>query len=235
VRGADVDFVLVRPARAANVGGACRALRNMGFNAPVLVDAAELDRAEAARVAHGAEELVASIRAAATLDEAVAGAHFVAATSGRAARAWTPRELAAHLATRGGRAALVFGPESDGLRVDEQRRADVVVRIPTDPAHSSLNLAQAVLLFAWELRMALEPGGAAPAAAPEPRDWHAAQDEFAAACAAIGFVEPGPPGPVLAELRHLLARAEPTAREVTLLRGLARQMRWAGQRARGDR
>ncbi len=230
-----MDFVLVRPARAANVGGACRALRNMGFGAPVLVDATSLDRGEVARVAHGAEDLVASMRDAATLDAAVSEAQFVAATSGRASRTWTPRELAAHLATRGGRAALVFGPEADGLRVAEQRRSDVVVRIPTDPAHSSLNLAQAVLLFAWELRMALEPADAPRAEAPEPRDWHAAQDELAAACAAIGYVDPGPPGPVMAELRHLLARAEPTAREVTLLRGLARQMRWAGRRARGER
>ncbi|MCM2256413.1 MAG: RNA methyltransferase [Vicinamibacteria bacterium] len=233
----DVDVVLVRPARSANVGGACRALKNMGFGAPILVAPAGLDRGEAARVAWGAEDLVAAAREVGTLEDAVAGVQFVAATSGRAAETWTPRQLAAHLASRGGRAALVFGPEADGLGKGERRRADVVVRIPTADEQSSLNLAQAVLLLTWELRLALADAPPAPAAAAAaaPGELHAALGELAAALAAIGFVDPARPGSVLAELRHLLARAEPGAREIVLLRGLARQMRWAGEQARSER
>lgn len=232
-----MDVVLVRPARSANVGGACRALKNMGFGAPILVAPAGLDRGEAARVAWGAEDLVAAAHEVDSLDAAVAGAQFVAATSGRATEAWTPRQLATHVASRAGRVALVFGPEADGLGVEERRRADVVVRIPTADEQSSLNLAQAVLLLTWELRLALADAPSPPAAtpAPSPADLRAALGELAAGLAAIGYVDPARPGTVLAELRHLLARAEPDAREVVLLRGLARQMRWAGDQARPGR
>lgn len=232
-----MDVVLVRPARSDNVGGACRALKNMGFGAPILVAPTGLDRALAARVAWGAEDLVAGAREVESLDQAVADVQFVAATSGRAAESWTPRQLAAHLASRGGRAALVFGPEADGLGKGERRRADVVVRIPTAEEQSSLNLAQAVLLLTWELRLALADAPLRPAAvaAASPGDVQAALGELGAALAAIGYVDPARPGPVLAELRHLLARAEPSAREIVLLRGLARQMRWAGDHARPGR
>jgi tRNA/rRNA methyltransferase len=111
--------------------------------------------------------------------------------------------------------------------------------VPTDPAQPSLNLAQAVLLLAYEMRLtALEP-----AASPdEGRERHArapageveeAVRELRGALLEIGYLDPASPDRVLTELRRLIARGEPTPREVVLLRGLARQTAWAGRVARG--
>ena len=133
--------------------------------------------------------------------------------------------------------ALVFGPEASGLTNQELRLCHETVTIPTAPEHPSLNLAQAVLLAAYELRLA----GALPVeGAAQPRakaaELEAALDELEASLVAIGYLNPEAPGPILAELRRLLARAATTPREATLLRGMARQIGWAGhelERLRG--
>src|SRR6187399_1973805 len=91
-----VDVVLVRPARAANVAAACRALKNMGLRSLAIVDPpAGLDQPEARALAYGAWDVLDAATSRATLREAVAGDVAVAGTSGRAhPRAWTPRRLA---------------------------------------------------------------------------------------------------------------------------------------------
>lgn len=238
---ARVDVVLVRPSRPGNVAAACRALKNMGLRSLSLVgaDALVLDR-EARALAYGAWDVLDAARRASSLADAVAGCTLVVATSGRdAARAWSPRRLAreAPARTRGGRLALVFGPEASGLRRDELELCHEVVRIPTDPAQPSLNLAQAVLLLAYELRLAaLEAGAAGEAAAgaaPVPSgDLERALAELREALLAIGYLDPANPERLLSELRRLIARAGPSEREVVLLRGLARQASWAGHVAR---
>jgi tRNA/rRNA methyltransferase len=126
---------------------------------------------------------------------------------------------------------VVFGPEATGLRNDELALCPVQVAIPTDPAQPSLNLAQAVLIVAYEVWLSAP----SPATAPEePRATTGALEEalgaLRAALLAIGYLNADNPDAVLSELRGLLARAGPTPREVTLLRGLARQIQWAGGR-----
>lgn len=235
----NVDFVLVRPARGANVAAACRALANMGCGAPIVVgDLPPLGPPERA-LAYGAWDLLDGLRRAESLAVALRDAHLVAATSGRAApgQAFTPRELA--LRARGlpaeGRVAVVFGPESSGLTVEEQSCCPALVRIPTPGGHSSLNLAQAVLVLAYELQAA-DAAGAVPAPLP-PRhgELELALTQWRAALEAIGYLDPQSPWRRLAELRRLLARARPSSRELGLLRGLARQVAWAGDVARARR
>jgi len=238
-----VDVVLLRPTRAGNVAAACRALKNMGLRSLALVEPPqELEETSARSLAYGAWDVLDAARRAASLEEAVSSATFVVATSGRAAEgAWTPRQLAERAEARcgDGRLAVVFGPEPTGLSLDELRLCHEVVRIPTDPAHSSLNLAQAVLLVAYEifLAAALPDGGAAE---PSPEGQRAAAGELEAALAElrqalldVGYLNPQGPDAVFSELRRLLARAGPTVREVRLLRGLARQVGWAGRGSRG--
>src|SRR5580765_7106045 len=144
-----VDVVLVRPARAANVAAACRALKNMGLGSLAIVGApAGLDQPAARALAYGAWDVLDAAVPRANLREGVAGAVAVAGTSGRAhPQAWTPRQLAAEAGALvgAGRLALVFGPEASGLTDEELAQGHVRVHIPTDPAHPSLNLAQAVL------------------------------------------------------------------------------------------
>ncbi|HUG52197.1 MAG TPA: TrmH family RNA methyltransferase [Vicinamibacteria bacterium] len=235
-----VDVVLVRATRPANVGAACRALKNMGLRSLVLVGGAEgLDQPEVRALAHGAWDVLDGAARRATLREAVAPATLVAGTSGRRhPEAWAPRRLAveADARTAGGRLALVFGPESSGLSDDELALCHVRVHVPADPAHPSLNLAQAVLLVAYELRLAALAGN--PAAADSARaaaratagEVEGALDDLRRGLLGIGYLNPANPEAILSELRALITRAGPTAREVALLRGLARQVAWAASR-----
>jgi tRNA/rRNA methyltransferase len=232
-----VEIVLVRPSRPANVAAACRAMKNMGLGVLRIVQPpAGLDQPEARALAYGAWDVLDAMKPAATLAEAVAGAGCVAATSARpAADAWSPRRLAAEAPARagGGTLAVVFGPESSGLRNDELELCPLRVTIPTAPEHPSLNLAQAVLIVAYE--MLLSAGGAeAPVEAPRASvgETESVLAALTEALLAIGYLNPASPGPIVSELRGLLARAGATPRELALLRGLARQIAWAGGRLR---
>jgi TrmH family RNA methyltransferase len=235
---ARVDVVLVRPARAANVAAACRALKNMGLGSLAIVGApAGLDQPEARALAYGAWDVLDAAVPRATLREGVTGAVAVAGTSGRAhPQAWTPRRLAAEAGALvgGGRLALVFGPEASGLTDEELAQCHVRVHIPTDPAHPSLNLAQAVLVVAYELRMAALAEGVATGGATGERatvgDVESGLDDLRQALLGIGYLSRDNPEPILSEWRALFARAGMTPREVTLLRGLARQVLWAAGR-----
>ena len=129
----------------------------------------------------------------------------------------------------------MFGPEASGLTDAELARCHVRVHIPADPEHPSLNLAQAVLLVAYELRLAgaAGDGGGGGASDPPPApagELEAALDDLRRALLAVGYLSKDNPDAVLSEWRALIARAGPTAREITLLRGLARQVLWAGDR-----
>jgi len=235
---ASVDVVLVRPRNPANVAAACRALKNMGLGSVRLVgDDPGLGRPEARNLAYGAWDLLDSVRFFGGLRQAVADATFVAGTSGREdPTAWSPRRLASEGGARaaGGRTCLVFGPESSGLTGEELSLCHARVRIASDPEQPSLNLAQAVLILAYEIRLSHPGEPEAPAmeraAAGE---LEAALGELEEGLLGIGYLNRDNPGAILAELRLLLTRAGPTSREASLLRGLARQIRWAAGRIAG--
>ena len=126
---------------------------------------------------------------------------------------------------------MVFGPEATGLLNEELALCQMRIRVPTHTAQPSLNLAQAVLLIAYELRLAALPGrarGRARRAARRRARWRQALDDLRDALLAINYLNPASPEPILSELRALLLRAAVTTREVSLLRGMARQIRWAG-------
>ena len=235
-----VYIVLVRPSRAANVAAAARALKNMGLGSLVLVSPPrDLDRPEARALAYGAWDLLDSARVFPDLRSAVAACTLVAATSardeGRAATR-SPREFAAEAPglAAGGRVAVVFGPEATGLLNEELALCQMRIRVPTHAAQPSLNLAQAVLLIAYELRLqaTLDPPPDGTPEAPAPRApvgvVEEALDDLRDALLAINYLNPASPGSILSEFRALVLRAAITTREVSLLRGMARQIRWAG-------
>jgi TrmH family RNA methyltransferase len=234
-----VEVVLVRPSRAANVAAACRALKNMGLRRLRLVEpTAALADLSARALAYGAWDVLDAAQRAPSLSAAVAASGLVVATTGRAQPdALGPRELAARVAARDEESvSLVFGPEASGLTRAELALCHQLVHVPTDPAQPSLNLAQAVLLLAYELRLAIL---ATPQREASGRSGRAAAGEqeqvirqLRSALLEIGYLDAANPERILTELRRLLARARPNARELTLLRGLARQMAWAGRVAR---
>ena len=235
-----VEIVLVRPSRPANVAAACRAMKNMGLRALWLVGTRPELGDEAGRaLAYGAWDVLDGARRADCLLEAVSTSVAVVGTTGLpVAEAWSPRRLAAEAGALAGAGSLslVFGPEATGLTSAERSLCHRLVRIPTDEAQPSLNLAQAVLLLAYELRLAFlatqqaAPDEDARASAGEVEQ---AIGELREALLEIGYLDAHNPDRILAELRGLVTRARPTPREVVLLRGLAHQASWAGRIARG--
>jgi TrmH family RNA methyltransferase len=191
----------------------------------------ELQEREARALAYGAWDMLDGAARFATLGKAVADCALVAATSARdLPGALAPRQFAEG-SLSAGPVAIVFGPEATGLRNDELALCEATIRIPVDPAQPSLNLAQAVLIVAYEVFLAAE--GPAPAP-PVPRapagEVNAALDDLAVALEAVGYLNPQNPAAILAELAALIRRGAPTAREVALLRGVARQVLWAARR-----
>ncbi len=229
-----VRVVLVRPQHEGNVGAAARAMLNMGLRDLVLV-APRIQRADPVRwMAHGAEQVVEGMRRVDTLEEALAGTTVAVATTARRRRwrSWPlldPPDAGALLAACDAEApgALVFGPEDKGLTNDDLTLCTHIARIETDPAHTSLNLAQAVLLMAYELRR--------QAAAPRPRRQRipadAAQidgtlDQLEEVLDRVGFFRGRNPTQVLTTARQILSRTALTREEIGFLRGALRKLSW---------
>lgn len=140
----------------------------------------------------------------------------------------TPREAGAELKKRGlDGTALVFGNESNGLAREDLDRCDLVVRIPTAHNFPVLNLAQAVAILVAEIHMMEEPLGNS---APVPASLQAVDglmSHLRSTLLTIGFLDPKSPQRILRKLRRLFGRAGITDNEVTILRGICRQMDWA--------
>ncbi len=235
---ARIRIVLVRPQHPGNVGATARAMKNTGLADLVLVAPTPLDVAAAATMAVHARDVLARHRRVATLAEGIGDCGLVVATSGRVAgdtggvspRALAPTILAASAAND---VALVFGPEDHGLSNDELMRCQHVITIPTAGAYASLNLAQAVLICGYELRLAAAAdalpdarGALAPAALGE--QMYAALER---ALHAIGFLHRDNGAHMMRAFRRLLGRAALDVYETRVLLGLARQISWIAGRA----
>jgi tRNA/rRNA methyltransferase len=235
--------VLVRPKVAANIGSAARVLRNMGLTDLVLVapqaDTAD-PRAELLATPH-AVELLHSARVVPTFDEAVGDCLLVAATSAnvgglfRRQSVGTPEQIMPHLlrVLPAGPAALVFGPEPSGLSNEEVARCHFLVHIPTDPAYPALNLAQAVAISVYALRIEYlrQTTTITPAEPPAPfAEQERMYEHLRAALTELHFLYGDKANVLMHALRHLIGRAGPTAMEVKLLHGLARQIEWHCER-----
>ena len=150
-----IRFVLVHPRTPENLGAAARALKNFGQTEWTWVRPPwSPDDPRARMLAVGAEDVLGSARLAASLEEAVADCSWVVGTSGRTRLRpppLDPEAFAAEAARRPGRVALVFGDERTGLRRDELARCHALTRIPSDARQPSLNLAQAVCVYAYAL------------------------------------------------------------------------------------
>lgn len=150
--------ILVRPQLAQNVGAAARAMANFGLCEMRLVAPREGPRDPQARAsAAGAVHVLDAVQVFGSLEEALGDLSYVLVTTarerGQAKPVLSPEEGAAILRARtgeGARTAIVFGPERTGLENDEIALGDAVLTFPVDPGFASLNLAQAVLLTAYE-------------------------------------------------------------------------------------
>jgi tRNA/rRNA methyltransferase len=236
--------VLVRPHIAANLGATARVMRNMGLERLFLVapEASASDR-EARRLSTHGEELLEQAVIVSDLREALADCGHVAATSARTGNLirrgfGSPADVMPSLIAgmASGAVALVFGPEPSGLTDEEIALCHQLIRIPTDDEYSSLNLAQAVGICLYELRGAWLRQ-TSPPKPEEPPTPFAEQDRMFAALREafeeIHFLYGPSADSLMHAVRRLIVRANPTEKEVKLLLGLARQIKWYVRR--GDK
>jgi tRNA/rRNA methyltransferase len=221
--------VLVRTSLPANIGAAARAMLTMGLTRLVLVAPRHFPHADATALAAGATRVLDGARVVPTLDEALSGAVLSIGLSARprklAGRVLAIREAAAQAigGAKDGDVALVFGTEMSGLGNDELARCSIVATIAANPEYTSLNLAAAVQVVAWELRMAAQGGAvwSAPRFAPATHDDIAALHAHATrTLTALSFFDPRRPRRLLQRLRRLFARAGLEREEVNILRGI---------------
>jgi tRNA (cytidine32/uridine32-2'-O)-methyltransferase len=225
-------FVLVRTSHPGNIGAAARAIRTMGFHRLALVAPHAFPHAEASALAAGADEVLETAAIAPDLPAAIADCRLVIGATARRRdvpmEEIDPREAAARViaATREGtEVALVFGNERIGLENDDIKHCHAAVLIPSDPAFASLNLAQAVQVLAYEVRMA-ELAGATPLPAQRgdppasSAELEAFFEHLASTLDVIDFHKGRSPRTVLLRLRRLFLRARPDQRELRILHGI---------------
>ena len=158
----DLYFVLMAPARAENVGAAARALKTMGFSYLRIVASQVHTKEEASWVAHGAQELLTGAESFDSLPEALADLDLVVATTARQRGQHqcylTPSEVRSQIRNKSGLAkvGILFGCEESGLSNAQLAQADLVSYLPLRVGYPSLNLGQAVMLYAYELTALLD-------------------------------------------------------------------------------
>ncbi|HEX2121382.1 MAG TPA: RNA methyltransferase [Thermoanaerobaculia bacterium] len=223
--------ILVEPREAGNAGAVARAMKNFGFDELWIVGEHPPLLPVAGWWASGADDLLASVRFAATLEEALAGAHVSVATTSMRGRTtpvtFTPRTLAGKFVSlaAGQTLALVFGREDSGLTREELVLCQHTAAIPTNDRFPTMNLAQSVCVFCYELStIAPAPVARELADAALVERLHQRAREL---LLQVGFLHENNPDRIYDDLRAILARADLDEREVTIALGVIRQIEWA--------
>ena len=238
-----IRFVLTETSLSGNIGAVARAMKNMGLSRLELVRPRRFPDADAVARASGADDLLSASGVHDDLASALDGCRLVVGTSARLRSVpWPqldPQQCARVLLDEAdqGDVALIFGRESSGLTNDELGACHYLAHIPSDPAFSSLNIAAAAQVFAYEIRRTLlEQGtvaatshsatsGACPDRA-EVADLATADEmegfygHLAQTLTVIGFADPEQSSKLQRRLRRLFNRARPDRTEVNILRGI---------------
>lgn len=235
-----IAIVLVKPKAPGNVGSAARALKNMGLSDLRVVAPRDWDLAAANVMAVHAGDLLERAGFFPSLLEALHDRTLIVGTTARTgpyrSEVRPLREAASELAlaTATNRLAIVFGPEDHGLSNEEIGQCHRLITIPAASDYLSLNLAQAVIVVAYELKLAVDASSPQPQAL-ELAPAGAVEQMFlrmAEALEAIGFVSPENAGHIMLTLRAMLGRGGLRPRELDILNGMVRQIGWF---ARGGR
>ena len=224
-----IRIVLVGTSHPGNIGAVARAMKNMGLNDLALVNPRYFPHEEATARASGATDVLEKAVVVPTLADALTDCVYVAGASARARTiAWPtmpPRECAERLLveSEGGKVAAVFGPEKSGLQNEDLDLCHTLLTIPTDPAFSSLNLAMAVQVLTYELRVASRQDAlpsfeteAPPATGEEMQHFY---EHLEHVLREIRFLDPDNPRHLMRRMRRLFMRIRPDKNEVNILRG----------------
>ena len=235
---ANLRIILVEPKEAGNVGAAARVMKNFGFDELWIAGEHPQLLPVSSWWASGADDLLERVRFVPTLAGALAGAHVTVATTSMRGRTtpvtFTPPTLAEKYATLrpDQTLALVFGREDSGLTREELVLCQHTVTIPTNDAFPTMNLAQSICVFAYELS-GITPAASArelPDAATVERVHQRARELLLE----VGFLHENNPDRIYDDLRAIAARAELDAREATIVLGIIRQIEWKIRNASSD-
>ncbi|MGD8698492.1 MAG: TrmJ/YjtD family RNA methyltransferase [Gemmatimonadales bacterium] len=232
-----VTVVLNQPQDPVNIGAVVRAMKNMGLGRLHLVQPADFDPYRIEGVAHTGLDVIESTQIFERLEDGLTGSNLVIGTTarGRSVRRnyRRPREAAREIlqtAHSGQDVALLLGREDRGLSNAELDLCDRVVVIPTHPDHSSLNLAQAFLVIAYEIWLAAEGEGAFKE--PRRQASRASRDlleglftEIEASLRAVDFFKSHTVTPIMRTVREVAGRADLDEREVMLFKAMAYEVR----------
>src|SRR5690554_1268804 len=237
---ARVRFIMVHPSHPGNVGAAARAIKTMGFHdlclvAPRFPDV--LDHPDALALASGATDVLASVQIVPDLAQALAPVTLAFALTARARVLGPPacdirvaaEDSCRHIQEQSGLVAIVLGTERSGLTNEDIALCQRVCHIPANPEYSSLNVAQALQLAAWELRYALASAAALPLlpsteGQAEAGDEPAPNEKLQAlmlhweqAITEVGFLDPQHPKKLMPRMRHMFGRNGLSHDEVDML------------------
>ncbi len=240
-----VRVILINTTHPGNIGATARAMKVMGLRALHLVSPKIFPNADATARASGADDILQHATVHDSLEPALEGCGLVLGTSARlrslpmpfldarAAAAQAVAESASH------GIAVLFGRERHGLTNEEMQRCNFLVNIPTNPEYGSLNIAQAVQIMAYELRLAAitAAGGEIGVALP-PADWEPVDgaqmemlfEHLEQTLLDIEFLNPRQPKKLMMRLRRLFNRARPDQNEMNILRGILRAAQDAANR-----
>ena len=233
-----IRIVLVNTSHPGNIGGVARAMKNMGLSQLYLVAPKEYPSERAEWRASNAADVLQSATVVDTLDDAIKGCGLVIGTSARARRIpWplvTPRECADRSVKESltHPVAIVFGREDRGLTNEELHKCNYHVHIPSNPEYSSLNLAAAVQVIAYELRMTclnsqqgkpihFDDWDMPPAKSEALEHYYVHLQET---LEKIGFLEADNPRQTMTRLRRLYSRVRLDEMELNILRGVLTAM-----------
>ena len=225
-----IRIVLVGTTHPGNIGAVARAMKNMGLSELALVNPKYFPHDEAISRASGASDVLENAMVVGTLAEALTDCVYVAGASARSRTiSWPcmgPRDCAERMIHESahGKVAAVFGPEKTGLHNDDLDLCHTLLTIPTNPDFSSLNLAMAVQVLTYELRVAgmLDEGPvfdieAPPATSAEMEHFY---EHLENTLVDIEFLDPDNPRLLMRRMRRLFVRARPDKNEVNILRGI---------------
>jgi TrmH family RNA methyltransferase len=229
----NIIFILVGTKYPGNIGAAARALRNMGLSHLRLAAPQCEINEEAERMARSNNPVLDSIRTFRSLRTALSGIRLVVGTTGKTGgnrcETISPRAFAPQLLSQAAKqkVGILFGPEDTGLVDEDLLLCQRLIRIPTQSQAHSINLAQAVMLVAYELyfgNLAHEPGKAQELASVQQIE--AMYEQFEASLRTIGFLHDENARHMMFRIRRLFGRAGLERSDVGILRGIARQIAW---------
>lgn len=226
----NLRVVLVEPQEAGNVGAVARAMKNFGFGDLWIVGAHPELLPVSGWWASGADDVLASAHFAPTLIEAVQDAHMTVATTSMRGRttpvSFTSRTLGDRFGALGDdqTLALVFGRENSGLTREELMLCQYTAAIPTNENFPTMNLAQSLCVFCYELT-AIQRAGT-PRDLPEAGLVERLHQRAQELLVEVGFLQEHKPDRIYEDVRAMAARADLDAREVTILLGIIRQIEW---------